>query len=236
MLLSNKYPVIAIDGPAASGKSTIAERLGRKIGYLFFDTGIMYRAVTLAALNELHGIDDEAAVTSLAERVHIDVCPPSKKDGRSTDVFLDGKDVTWEIRTAAVDLNVSKVSAYQGVRIAMTDQQRRIGRQGKVIMVGRDIGTVVFPHAMYKFYLDASPEERARRRHKEIVSRGDNGDFESILASILRRDKIDSTRQHAPLKPAEDAIIIDTDGKTIEEVLHEVLSYLPSEMQSVETT
>ena len=229
-----RHPVIAIDGPAASGKSTIAELLSKKIGFLFFDTGIMYRAVTLAALNELHGIDDEAAVTALAERIRIDVFPPSKNDGRSTDVRLDGMDVTWQIRSAEVELNVSKVSAYKGVRIAMTDQQRRIGMRGKVIMAGRDIGTVVFPDAMYKFYLDASPEERALRRYKEIISRGDEGDYELILNSILRRDKIDCTRKHAPLKPAEDAIIINTDGKTVEQVLNEVFSYLPSDLQPEE--
>ncbi len=218
--------VIAIDGPAASGKSTLAEILAQKLGFFYFDTGVMYRAVTLAALDEFGNVDDEKSITELSYRIQIDVRPPSQKDGRVMDVLVDGRDVTWEIRTPRVDQNVSPVSAYRGVRTAMTEQQRRIGRRGDVVMVGRDIGTVVFPDARYKIYLDASAEERARRRYAEIVARGDSGSFEEILASIRRRDKIDSTRDIAPLKPAKDAIIIDTDGKTIDEVVQEALSYL----------
>jgi cytidylate kinase len=142
------------------------------------------------------------------------------------DVLLNGKDVTWEIRTPRVDRNVSPVSAYLGVRRSLTERQREIGLRGNMVMVGRDIGTVVFPDARYKIYLDASPEERARRRFKEILSRGESRTFDDILQSILRRDGIDSTRKHAPLKPAADAIIICTDGKTIEEVLKETLSHI----------
>lgn len=141
-------------------------------------------------------------------------------------MLVDGRDITWEIRTPRVDQNVSPVSAYAGVRTAMTEQQRRIGRRGDVVMVGRDIGTVVFPDAQYKIYLDASPEERAWRRYHEKIGRGETASYDEILASIKRRDKIDSTRSVAPLKPAADAIIIDTDGKTIDEVMQETLSYL----------
>lgn len=218
--------VIAIDGPAASGKSTLAEKLAKRLGFFYFDTGVMYRAVTLAVMEHGMHVDDEGAVTELANQITIDVQPPSKKDGRVMDVLVDGKDITWEIRTPIVDLNVSRVSAYAGVRTAMTNQQRRIGMRGDVVMVGRDIGTVVFPDAVYKIYLDASPEERASRRFKEKIARGENASYDEILSSIKRRDQIDSTRAIAPLKAAQDAIIIDTDGKTIEEVLEETLSYL----------
>lgn len=218
--------VIAIDGPAASGKSTLAEKLALRLGFFYFDTGVMYRAVTLAALDEYADVKNEELITALSNRIQIDVKPPSCKDGRVMDVLVDGRDITWEIRTPRVDQNVSPVSAYPGVRKAMTEQQRRIGRRGDVVMVGRDIGTVVFPDARYKIYLDASPEERARRRYHEKIERGETASYDEILASIRRRDKIDSTRSVAPLKPASDAIIIDTDGKTIDEVMQETLSYL----------
>lgn len=217
---------IAIDGPAASGKSTLAERLARDLGYLYFDTGVMYRAVTWAAQQRLGKVSDEEAVCALAQSVCIDVRPPSKDDGRKNDILLDGEDITWEIRSAEVNQDVSQVSAYSGVRIAMTDQQRRIGQQGSVVMVGRDIGTVVMPDADLKIYLDASAEERARRRYAEMTERESNVSYEEILASVIRRDQIDSTRAIAPLRPAEDAVIIDTDGKTIENVFIEVKELL----------
>jgi len=214
--------IIAIDGPAASGKSTLGEKLAEALGYLYFDTGIMYRAVTLAALQEQLSMDDETEVTALAERVVIDVQPPSVKDGRKADVLLDGADITWAIRSKEVEANVSQVSAYPGVRKVMTDQQRRIGQRGYVVMVGRDIGTVVLPEAELKIYLDASAEERARRRHAELVQRGEQISYEEILDSMKRRDLIDSTRAVAPLKPAEDAVIVNTDELEIDQVLEHV--------------
>lgn len=214
-----KPKIIAIDGPAASGKSTLGERLALHLGYLYFDTGVMYRAVTWAALSRLGQVDDEDAVSTLAEAVTIDIQPPSIADGRKTDVLLDGEDITWEIRRPEVDANVSRVSAYPRVRQAMTHQQRRIGQRGGVVMVGRDIGTVVFPDAELKIYLDASVEERARRRLREIQSRGEHGDYECILEALRKRDAYDSSRELAPLKPAEDAIILDTEGLSIDEVV-----------------
>jgi CMP/dCMP kinase len=219
-----KHPdVIAIDGPAASGKSTIAEMLAEHLHYLYFDTGVMYRAVTLAALRQVGSVDDEAQVSALAEKVQIDVQPPSQADGRKFDVLLDGQDVTWDIRMPEVDANVSQVSAYTGVRQAMTGQQRRIGQRGEVVMVGRDIGTVVLPEAGFKLYLDASVEERAYRRYLEILSRGEQANLDDIRASMRRRDHIDSTRALAPLRPAEDAVILHTNGMPIEKVFQRVL-------------
>lgn len=211
--------IIAIDGPAGSGKSTLAFRLAKKLGYLFFDTGVMYRAVTWAILEHHIPVADEATVTQLAENLIIDVRPPSIADGRSCDVLMDGQDVTWVIRQIEVEAAVSQVSAYIGVRKAMTHQQRRIGLRGKVVMVGRDIGTVVLPEAELKVYLDASVEERAHRRFNELVDRGEEITYGSLLTAMRRRDEIDSTRSVAPLKPAEDAKIINTDGLDADKVL-----------------
>ncbi|GAB4490179.1 MAG: (d)CMP kinase [Anaerolineales bacterium] len=210
--------IIAIDGPAASGKSTLGFRLSEVLGYLYFDTGLMYRAVTWLALNQGIDLHNEDAVTRLAEDVPIEVTAPSLEDGRACDVVVDGHDITWEIRKPEVDANVSLVSAYPGVRKALTIQQRRIGMRGRVVMVGRDIGTVVLPEADLKIYLDASPEERAHRRHKEIVGRGGRANYEDVLEKVIDRDRIDSTRAVAPLKPAADAVILDSDALDADEV------------------
>ena len=217
-----KPSTIAIDGPAASGKSTIAELLARRLGYLYFDTGVMYRAVTWAALVRGIPIDDEPAVTALAERLRIDVTPPTTDDGRQYTVLAGGVDVTWAIRMPEVDANVSPVSAYAGVRRALVAQQRRVAAKGPVVMVGRDIGTVVLPGADLKIYLDASVEERARRRWREMRARGEEADYEGVLAAMRRRDEIDSNRAVSPLRVAEDGIVVDTTDLGIEEVLAEV--------------
>ncbi len=218
--------IIAIDGPAASGKSTVAEKLAAELGYLYFDTGVMYRAATLAALRQLNSVQDEAAVSAIAEQAQIEVFPPSQPDGRLSDVVMGGEDVTWAIRQPEIDQNVSQVSAYPQVREALTRQQRRIGLRGGVVMVGRDIGTVVFPEAELKVYLDASVDERARRRYTEMRQRGQSASYEEILAAMKRRDKMDSSRKIAPLRPAADAVIINTDGKEIAEVLEQVKDLL----------
>jgi len=216
--------IIAIDGPAASGKSTIGKLLADELGYLFFDTGVMYRAVTWVALQRGIPIEDEAAVTSLAEECEIDIQPPSKADGRNCDILVGGSDITWDIRSPEVEKFVSPVSVYPGVRRALTLQQRRIGLRGKVVMVGRDIGTVVLPEAELKIYLVASAEERARRRYKETLERNGVASYDAILAIIRQRDQIDSTRAVAPLRPAADAIILDTDPLDIPQVLEAVRS------------
>ena len=221
---SNPASVIAIDGPAASGKSTLGLRLANTLGYLFFDTGVMYRAVTWLALQRGIDVRDEAALTALAEKTQIDVAPASKSDGRACDVLVDGQDITWEIRLRKVESNVSRVSAYRGVRSALSQQQRRIGQRGRIVMVGRDIGTVVLPEADLKIYLDATAEQRARRRYDEIIARGAQADYNEILAKVIERDRIDSTRDVAPLKAAEDAIVLDSDKLTADEVLEQVLA------------
>lgn len=215
---------IAIDGPAASGKSTIGELLAKKLGYLYFDTGVMYRVVTVVALTRSVPIEDEAAVTRLAEEVQIHFEPPSVDDGRQFTVLADHEDVTWKIRERAVDVNVSPVSAYAGVRAAMSAQQRRIGLRGRVVMVGRDIGTVVLPEAGLKIYLDATEEERARRRYRERVQRGEPVEYEAVLREIRRRDEIDSGRSVAPLKRAPDAVYLDSTALSVEQVMDRVLS------------
>jgi cytidylate kinase len=214
--------IIAIDGPAASGKSTLAFHLASMIGYLYLDTGVMYRAVTLAVLKLKINLDDESAVTLLAQKVAIDVRSASQEDSRPYDVILDGVDVTWQIRQPEVEAHVSKVSAYSGVRQAMTIQQRNIAKRGKVVMVGRDIGTVVCPEAGLKIFLDASANERARRRFQELIARGESAEYDHILEAMRQRDAIDASRAVAPLKPASDAVIINSDGLDIDLVLAKV--------------
>jgi cytidylate kinase len=214
--------IIAIDGPAASGKSTIGGFLAERLGYVYFDSGVMYRAVTWVALAQGIAIEDEAAVTALAEDLDIDVVLPTVDDGRQYTVLADGQDVTWEIRRPEVDGGVSPVSAYGGVRKALSSQQRRIGRRGQIVMVGRDIGTVVLSDADLKIYLDATVEERARRRYREIVDRGEPATYDAVLASMQRRDQIDSNRALAPLRPAEDAVVIDTTLLNTNQVLERV--------------
>jgi cytidylate kinase len=215
---------IAIDGPAASGKSTIGALLAERLGYLYFDTGVMYRAVTWVALVQAIAVEDEDAVTVLAERMRIDVVRPTVVDGRQYTVLADGKDVTWEIRRPEVERGVSPVSAYPGVRAALTTQQRRIGRQGAIVMVGRDIGTVVMPDAELKIYLDATVGERAGRRYREVIDRGEPADYDAVLAAVRRRDEIDSSRVLAPLAVAEDAVMIDTTPLGVDQVLERVLA------------
>ncbi len=227
--------IIAIDGPAASGKSTLAQALAASLGYLYFDTGVMYRAVTLAVLRRGISIEDEAEVSIIAQSISLDVLAPSIDDGRPYNVIMDNEDVTWAIRTPEIDAKVSKVSTYSDVRAAMTIRQREIGMRGEVVMVGRDIGTVVLPEADLKIYLDASVEERALRRYKECTKRGELVDFDDVLASMRARDRLDSTRDLAPLMAADDAIIVDNSELDEHEVLLRVLELAGADLAADDT-
>ena len=213
---------IAIDGPAASGKSTLGYHLARELNYLYLDTGILYRAVTWATLERGIPITDEAAVVALTENLDIQVLPPDKADGRQATIQVDGQDVTWELRTPAVDKAVSPISAYPAVRRILTAQMRQIGASGRVVMVGRDIGTVVLPHAELKLYVIATAEERAHRRQLEREQQGKTTSYEQMLAEIHRRDQIDSSRESAPLRAAADAIRFNNTELSIPEMFRAV--------------
>ncbi len=229
--------VIAIDGPAASGKTTLAQQLACLLGYLYFDTGVMYRAVTLATLRAGVDLADEERVAEIAREVVIDVYPPTTNDGRPSTVYLDGKDVTWELYSSEIDATVSIPSANMGVREALTTQQRRIAvERGPVVMVGRDIGTVVCPDAEVKIYLDASAEARARRRWLQYCDNRQEKNREEILEAMHRRDQWDSQRLIAPLRPAEDAEVIDTTEMTASEVLTRVVEVIRAHFQDGENT
>jgi cytidylate kinase len=218
---------IAIDGPAGSGKSTIGEQLARRLGYLYVDTGAMYRAVTWLALQEGVDVHDGPALGALARHAEIVISQPQVADGRQYTVTVRGRDVTWEIRSAAVTSAVSMVSAHPEVRSVLIAQQRTIGRQEHVVMVGRDIGAIVLPNAELKFYLTASLEERARRRYAELVERmGEHNPslptMQEVMSDIARRDNSDREN----MQPAKDAIIIVTDHLSIQEVLEVISSYV----------
>lgn len=227
VLVNEQFNVIAIDGPAASGKTTIGKLLAERLGYLFLDTGSMYRAVTLAALQKNVDVNDETAVTRVAEQMNMDILPVNgEQDGRLYTVLLDGKDVTWLIRSPAVDGNVSQVSKYLAVRRIMVERQRQFGLRGQVVMVGRDIGTVVMPDAPLKLYVTASAEERARRRHLDRQEQGHDTAYDDILADVVRRDKIDTSREHSPLRPAADAVQIDTTGRPPELIVDKIMQMI----------
>jgi cytidylate kinase len=219
--------MIAIDGPVASGKSSIGKRLADRLGYLFFDTGVMYRAVTYLALRELGSAQDAAAVTALALDAHIDVLPPTLADGRDCTLLAGlgtqpAHDITWAARSKDVEANVSLVAAIQAVRRVLTEQMRRVGLRGRVVMVGRDVGTVILPEADLKIFLTASVQTRARRRYDEVSARGEDRPYDEILANLRERDRIDSSRAIAPLRPAPDAIELDTTDMGLEDVVAEI--------------
>ena len=214
--------VIAIDGPAAAGKSTVARLLAERLGLLLFDTGALYRAVTLAAIQSNTSFGNEQGLATIAGGQVIDIGSPSQSDGRLYDVRLNGEDVTWLIRGADVDAGVSQVSAHAKVRAALLPIQRQIAATQPVVIVGRDIGTVIVPDASVKIFLEASLEERAKRRHVESTGRGSKATFEQIVADLQRRDAIDQGRVASPLRAATDAIIVPTDGLTVEQVVDRI--------------
>lgn len=215
--------VIAIDGPAAAGKTTVARAVADRVGATLFDTGVLYRTVTLAAVR--HHIDDAETerLANLARVLAIDVQPSTLDDGRLYDVLLDGEDVTWAIRDKMVETRVSAVSAIPAVRAALLPVQRRIAASDFVVMVGRDIGSVVVPEAGLKIYLDAGVEERARRRCRELSERGQPANYEAILAAMRARDAHDAGRETAPLRRAQGALVVDTDGRSIESIVAEIV-------------
>ena len=219
--------LIAIDGPAASGKSTVGRLLAERLNYLYLDTGCMYRAVTLAALQHNLVLENETAVTQLAQDIQIDIYPVrDEEDGRHYTVLVDGQDITWQLRDPKVDANVSLISSYLGVREELVNRQRVFGKKGAVVMVGRDIGTVVMPEAPLKLFITASAEERAHRRTRDRQEQGHTADYARILADVQRRDNIDSNREHSPLRPALDAIRIDSTELTPATIVDAILEMI----------
>lgn len=214
-----KHYVVAVDGPAAAGKSTISKRLAKILGFTYIDTGAMYRAFTEYVLRK--GVDpkDEKACSALIPEVDIELYPDGK-------VMCSGKDVTREIREPHVSGNVSYIASYKEIRLALVELQRKMGEKSSVIMDGRDIGTYVFPNADVKIFQVASVEERAKRRYIENQEKGIPCTYEDIVADVEKRDRIDSSRAFAPLKPAEDSILLDTSKLNIEESVEAALKII----------
>jgi len=215
--------VIAIDGPAAAGKTTVGRQTGCHLGYPFLDTGAIYRAMTWTALHRGEDLSDEDALSELAASISIDIGPPTSGSIEPCTIFVDGEDVTRHLRQPEVEAAVSLVSRVAGVREALLRVQRELAGRNSVVMAGRDIGTVVLPQADLKVYLDASVEERARRRFAELSALGMDLTEEGVLRDLRRRDRIDSERSASPLRPADGAAVINTDGLTLEEVVQRVL-------------
>ena len=225
-LSGKKSFVVAIDGPAASGKSTVAYLLARKLGFTYMDTGAMYRALTWKALNTGIDLDDEKSLSQMAENIRIDIS--SRESYPGINVYVDDKEVSSLIRTPQINRWVSIVSRVPGVRKAMVELQRNIARNKSVVAEGRDIGTVVFPQADVKIFLVASLEERAKRRWKELQEKGISCKIEEIREELHLRDKIDSEREIAPLRKAPDALLVDNTDLDITQTLEKLLGIVKS--------
>jgi CMP/dCMP kinase len=211
---------IAIDGPAGSGKSSVARAVAGRLGYIYLDSGAMYRAVALKAIRENASLGDHAALEALAQRTHIELKPPTPeqvKAGAKNRVFLDGHEVTKEIRTSEVAQAASFLATIAGVRKVLVTEQQRAGSGGGIVMEGRDIGTVVFPRAELKIFLDASPEVRAERRWKEHIEKGDKFTLADVLVEVRERDRRDRERKVSPLVRAADAVLVDNTAMDAEE-------------------
>lgn len=222
--------IVAIDGPSGAGKSTVSKAVAKALGFSCLDTGAMYRAVAWQALHDGVSLDDTQALGALTQSHRIDF-GHVEGDPVPRRVFIDGVEITDAIRTAEIDRSVSTVSAVPAVREALVDQQRRIGAQGNYVVEGRDIGTVVFPQAEVKIFLTASAEERARRRVKQNEDRqiGSTA-YEQVLADIIRRDELDSARSTSPLRPAEDAIHLDSTDRSLEDMINTIGDYARARM------
>ncbi|MBC8318202.1 MAG: (d)CMP kinase [Desulfobulbaceae bacterium] len=218
-MAENQKDIVTIDGPSGSGKSTICRIVASRLNYTYLDTGAMYRAVGYKARQQNIDLEDGPSLGLLLDSLDLTLLPG---DG-DTRVLLDKKDISAAIRTAEMGLVASKVSAQPVVRQKLTQMQQKMGEKGRIVAEGRDTGTVVFPGARYKFYLDASPEERARRRYLQLLEKGEKADQQDILAQILKRDANDSSRSLAPLKAADDAVIIDSSQLSIDDVVHFIL-------------
>jgi len=227
MLKSKKVRIIAIDGPASSGKSTTARLVAKRLGYLYLDTGAMYRAITLKALRAGVDLDDEKALEKLAR----DSTLRMNFENEQPMVFLNGEEVTSQIRSPEVSDSVSKVSAYPGVRGAMVALQREFAKEGGIVAEGRDIGTVVFPGAEVKIFLTCDLKERTKRRYLELESQGISRSPDEIRENLSKRDEIDSNRENSPLLEAEEAVVVDTTNLTIQEQVEEVLRCLNSDSE-----
>lgn len=224
--MSRARPVVAIDGPAGAGKSTVTKRVAQALGYLIVDTGALYRTVALAVQRAGASFDDEDAVGSLAEALVAREAVRLEGDANGTRVLLDGEDVSGSIRTPILSQGASKVSAQPRVRAALLELQRAGGRAGGVVLEGRDIGTVVFPDAEAKVYLTASVEERARRRFEELRASGVNVEFHGVRAEVVERDQRDSTRPIAPLRQAPDAVVLDSSELSIDQVVARIVAHV----------
>ena len=225
-----KKLTIAIDGPSGAGKSTVARFLAKRLGYLYIDTGAMYRAVALKVKEKFISPEDESALYPLASSLSIAFIT----EGEETHVLCDGEDVTEAIRLPVISRLASDISKRKGVREALVQKQREMGRGGGVVLEGRDIGTVVFPDADVKFYLDAETEERGRRRFNELVKKGVEVDFQETLEEVMQRDHNDLHRVHSPLKKADDAMLIDSTYLSIEEVVEEMVRIVNEKVTSYE--
>jgi cytidylate kinase len=215
--------IIALDGPAAAGKTTVGQRLAERLGWVFFDTGILYRAVTWLALQGGIAAADTESLATLAASMDVRVAPPSVADGRDLDVIVGGVDATWQLRTEAVDRAVSPVAAVPAVRTALLPVQRRAVAGVSAVVGGRDIGSVVFPDAQLKVYLDASPAERARRRAGQLAARGLALAATEVASDLAQRDRLDSERAAAPLVAPPDAVRLPTDGLSVDEVVARIV-------------
>ena len=219
--------IIAIDGPAAVGKSTIGKLIARKLGYTYIDTGAIYRAITWKVLKNNINIIDEEMISSMVSNTYITIERAYKKSINDYyHIFVDGEDVTEKIRDPKIDQNVSQIARLPKIRKKLIYLQRELAEKGNIVMEGRDIGSVILPKADIKLYFTASEEERTKRRYKELIDKGYNVDYEEVKKQIVQRDKIDSKRKYAPLIKAKDAILIDSTEKSIEEVKDEILKII----------